>query len=212
VTDNCSPQSIEDELSIAHRALEEGDLGHAAFHIAAALVLDPCHPEVLAVFDSWLAACDDPLKLVSARDDQDWEGWVAMRARAHGRLGHAAEMLPLLAELTAFAQHKDYLAWAHLLKDVGQVPVEVAQSTSEALMRLAASLLEPLALNDPARRSVDSALALLAEWRETKRRLPEPLHAFAILLRKCGKTAEVLRAARTLFELRPDWRSAGTLS
>jgi len=53
------------------------------------------------------------------------------------------------------------------------------------------------------------ALALLAEWRETKRGLPEPLHALSILLRKLGRTNEALTASRMLFELRPDWRSAG---
>ena len=169
-------------------------------------------PKRSPFFDAWLAATDDPLRLVTGRDNEQWEGWGAMRARAHARLGHATEALPLLGELAAFAPHKGYLTWLPLIRNVGQVPDETAQRTSHALLRFAGTLTQPLATGDPARPSVDAALALLAEWRETKRGLPEPLHALSILLRKLGRTGEALAAARTLFELRPDWRSAGTLS
>ena len=85
VVDHCSPHSIQDQLAIAHLAIKDGDLGHAAFHIAAALVVDPANAEVLAVFDAWLSATDNSLGLVSKREDERWVGWIAMQARTHAR-------------------------------------------------------------------------------------------------------------------------------
>lgn len=127
MTDSCAAQSIEDELAIAHRAFKEGELGHAAFHIAAALVIDQNRPETLAVFDGWFAATDDPLGLIKSRNDQQWEGWGAMRARVHATLGQPDEALPLLAGLSTFAPHKAYLAWLPLLRNASQVEDETAR-------------------------------------------------------------------------------------
>ena len=84
VPDSCTPQSVEEELAIAHCAIAEGDLGHAAFHIAAALIIQPSDEQALAVFDGWFTAADDPLRLVAERADEKWEGWVAMRALTPG--------------------------------------------------------------------------------------------------------------------------------
>jgi len=211
VTDGCTTQTIEDELTIAHRALGEGDLGHAAFHIATALVTDPRSAEALAVFDGWFAACDDALALVTKRDKERWEGWFAMRARTYAKLGRAEDALPLLAKLAAAVPEKAYLAWLPLIRSPGQVSDEAAERAALELLGLANSLPEPLSSAHPAHDTVVSALGLLAEWRETKRQLPVPLHAVAIFLRKLGKREEALSAARSLFELRPDWRSIGTL-
>src|SRR6188768_447678 len=211
MTDACTPSSIDDEIAIAHDALKVGDLGHAAFHIAAALVLQPSQPEVLAVFDGWLALADNPLGLLTNRDQPDWEGWFAMRARVHAKLSNAAEALPLLAELATFAPEKDYLSWLPLLANVGRLEDEVVRRTSVKFLKLAVQLREPV---DAAatRPTAEAALAFLAEWRETKRKLPEPLHASTVLLRKLGRIGEAVTAASALFALRPDWHSAATLS
>lgn len=211
MTDSCTTQTIEDELAIAHRAVGEGDLGHAAFHIATALVTDPRSAEAAAMFDGWFAACDNALGLVSKRESENWEGWFAMRARTYAKLGRADDALPLLTKLAAAAPEKGYLAWLPLTGNAGQVSDETAELAAGDLLQLAGSLPEPLASDHPAQATVGAALALLADWRETKRQLATPLHAITIFLRKLGKTDEALSAARALNELRPDWRSIGTL-
>jgi tetratricopeptide (TPR) repeat protein len=212
VTDSCTTQSIEDELAIAHRALREGDLGHAAFHIATALATDPSSAEAVAVFDGWFAACDNALALVSNRENEHWEGWFAMRARTYAKLGQPEIALPLLAKLAAAVPEKAYLSWLPLIPNPGQVSDEAAESAAVELLQLAHAIPEPLASDDPARGTVAAALGLLADWREVKRQLPVPLHATAIFLRKLGKIDEAVTAARALYDLRPDWRSIGTLT
>jgi tetratricopeptide (TPR) repeat protein len=211
VTDSCTTHTIEDELEIAQRALAEADLGHAAFHIAAALTIDPSSAEALAIFDGWFAVCDNALGLVTKRENEHWEGWFAMRARTCAKLGRSEDALPLLTKLAAAAPEKAYLAWLSLIRSPYQVSDEAAESAAAELLRLANSLPEPLASDHPTQRTVAAALGLLADWRETKRKLPVPLHAIAIFLRKLGKIEEAMAAARALYELRPDWRSIGTL-
>lgn len=211
MTDSCSTQTIEDELAIAHRALSEGDLGHAAFHIATALVTDPSNAEAVAVFDGWFATCDNALALVTGQRNESWEGWFAMRARTYAKLGKAEDALFLLAKLAAAAPDKGYLTWLSLIKAPGQLSDQGVERAATQLLGLASSLPEPVAVNDPARPTITLALGLLAGWRETKRHLAVPLHAIAIFQRKLGRIEEALAAAHALFELRPDWRSVGTL-
>lgn len=212
VTDSCTTHTIEDELAIAHRALGEGDLGHAAFHIATALATDPRNAEAVAVFDGWFAACDNALGLVTKRENENWEGWFAMRARTYAKLGRSENALPLLTKLAAAAPEKAYLSWLALIPNPGQVSDEAAESAAVELLQLANAIPEPLASEHPAQDTVAAALGLLADWREVKRQLPAPLHATAIFLRKLGKLEEALTAARALYDLRPDWRSIGTLT
>jgi tetratricopeptide (TPR) repeat protein len=211
VTDRCTTHTIEDELAIAHRAVGEGDLGHAAFHIATALATDPKSTEAVAVFDGWFAACDNALGLVTKRENENWEGWFAMRARTHAKMGRSEDALPLLAKLAAAAPEKGYLSWLPLIPNPGHVSDEAAESAAVELLQLANAIPEPLASDHPAQGTVAAALGLLADWRELKRQLPVPLHATAIFLRKLGKLEEALKAARALYDLRPDWRSIGTL-
>jgi tetratricopeptide (TPR) repeat protein len=212
LTGSCAAHTVEADLAIARRALGERDLGHAAFHIATALVTDPKSAEAAAVFDSWFAACDNALGLVTSREDDHWEGWYAMRARTYAKLGRSESALPLLAKLAAAVPEKSYLSWLALIRKPSQISDEAAESSAVELLSLANALPEPLPLDHPARGTVAAALQLLADFRELKRQLPAPLHATAILLRKQGKLAEALTAARALYELRPDWRSLATLS
>lgn len=212
MTDSCTTDTIQDELAIAYRALREGDLGHAAFHIATALATDPSSGEAVAVFDGWFAACDDALRLVTKRENEHWEGWFAMRVRTYAKLGRPEDALPLLAKLAAAVPEKPYLSWLPLIPNPGHVSDEVAESAAGELLQLANAIPEPLPSDHPAQATVMEALGLLANWRELKRQLPAPLHATAIFLRKLGQLEEALTAARALYALRPDWRSVGTLT
>jgi tetratricopeptide (TPR) repeat protein len=211
VTDSCTPHTIDEELAIAHRALAEGDLGHAAFHIAAALATDPSHAEAGAVFDGWFMACDDALRLLAQREDERWAGWFAMRARTYAKLGRGEDALRLVAKLAAALPEKSYLSWLPLIRNPGELSDEAVEEAAAELLMLANSLPQPVDAADPAHGTAVAALALLADWRESRRRLPVPLHAFTILLRKLGKMEQALMAAHALYELRPDWRSNGTL-
>jgi hypothetical protein len=68
---NCA---AEDDIRIARRVLEDGDLRHAAFHVAAALSTSPHDAEALALADALLRQSSDPFSLAPIKRDENFTG------------------------------------------------------------------------------------------------------------------------------------------
>ncbi len=94
--------SAEEELALARLALGEGDLRHAADHIAAALVRSPTLPEAHEALARLDAASGGDLDLFPL-GQQAFVGAVVARAHLLAAAGRPAEGLDLLAAATGYA-------------------------------------------------------------------------------------------------------------
>lgn len=213
MADDCAPRSIQEELEIARRALRERDLRHAAFHVSGALAHDPNHLEALAILEALFEAADDPLTLAPFEEEGNtWYGTVAMRAWLLLRLKRVGEALVWLARVAEAVPQVPYFTWLSSAPLDGVTNEEVATAAT-VLMRMALRLpAGGMAPEDPARITARLALDLLGRIRETRRALPEPLHASVILLRRLGRFEEARHQAHALEALRPDYASAATLA
>jgi len=94
------PTPAED-MAVAYRAVSDGDLPHAAFHVACALYAgDPNDRKALALLDRLVSDTQDsggdPLALAPLKRD-NYAGTVAVRARILAHLGQYREAFNLLA-------------------------------------------------------------------------------------------------------------------
>ncbi|WP_018784776.1 tetratricopeptide repeat protein [Micromonospora sp. CNB394] len=94
--------SAEEELTLARLALGEGDLQHAADHVAAALVRSPTLPEAHETLARLNAASGGDLDLFPL-GQQAFVGAVVARAHLLAAAGRPAEGLDLLAAATGYA-------------------------------------------------------------------------------------------------------------
>lgn len=92
-------ESPEDDARLARRALDEGDVGHAASHAAAAFGERPDRREYEVLVEQVAAASTDPVAEFS-RDD--WFGTVAARAVALRQRGDHAQALDLLLQVASY--------------------------------------------------------------------------------------------------------------
>ena len=94
--------SAEEELALARLALGEGDLRHAADHVAAALVRAPTLPEAHETLARLAAASGGDLDLFPL-GQHAFVGAVVARAHLLAAAGRPAEGLDLLAAATGYA-------------------------------------------------------------------------------------------------------------
>lgn len=99
--------SAEGELALARLALDQGDLDHAAGHLAGAIVYAPTLPEVHEVLAQIAARADGGLDLFSL-DRHAFIGTVVARAHLLAAAGRPAEGLELLAAATGYAPGIDW--------------------------------------------------------------------------------------------------------
>ncbi|BCJ60438.1 hypothetical protein Jiend_38600 [Micromonospora endophytica] len=92
-----------EELALARRALDAGDLAHAANHVASALVRAPTLPEVHETLARLAAASGDGGLELFALHHHTFVGAVVARAHLLAAAGRAAEGLDLLVAATAHA-------------------------------------------------------------------------------------------------------------
>jgi tetratricopeptide (TPR) repeat protein len=105
---NCA---AEDDIRIARRVLEDGDLRHAAFHVAAALSTSPHDAEALALADALLRQSSDPFSLAPIKRDENFTGTVALRARFLQQKRRHDEALPLIADILHATRKLSFLEW-----------------------------------------------------------------------------------------------------
>jgi tetratricopeptide (TPR) repeat protein len=115
-------EELEDgfDVVVARRALEQGDLAHAAHHIANALATDPVRRDWLALLDEAIARAG-PSALDLAPDEPQKEtyfGIVAVRAYILARIGRLAEAVSLLLQVIRAKPDVPYVQWLLWWKDL----------------------------------------------------------------------------------------------
>ncbi len=108
---NCDGCSPDDDIRIANRVMLEGDLLHAAFHVAAALCQAPHHVEALALADELFALAPDPLDLVPITE-KPYAGTMALRARFLEKLDRHNEAAELSARVATATTSVTFFKWA----------------------------------------------------------------------------------------------------
>ncbi|MER6594981.1 tetratricopeptide repeat protein, partial [Micromonospora purpureochromogenes] len=99
--------SAAEELALARLALDEGDLPHAAGHLAAAIVQAPTLPEVHETLARIAAASGNDLELFPL-GQRVFVGAVVARAHLLAAAGRPAEGLDLLVAATGHAPGVDW--------------------------------------------------------------------------------------------------------
>ncbi|MFK3983158.1 tetratricopeptide repeat protein [Micromonospora sp. NPDC050397] len=134
--------SAEGELALARLALDEGDLRHAAGHLAGALAYAPTMPEVHEVLARLAARADGALDLFPL-DHHPFIGAVVARAHLLAAAGKPDEGLELLAAATAHAPGSDWagVPWVCTPELPGQLdPEQIAR----LLMQICAAVADPV--------------------------------------------------------------------
>ncbi|MEU8260151.1 tetratricopeptide repeat protein [Micromonospora sp. NPDC048999] len=143
--------SAAEELALARLALAEGDLPHAAGHVAAALVQAPTLPEVHEALARVAAASGGDLELFPL-SHHAYVGAVVARAHLLAAAGHPAEGLDLLAAATGYAPTADWAGVPWVTSP--ELPERLEpERTARILMQLCAAVPDPVPrrLRDPLR-------------------------------------------------------------
>ncbi len=100
-----------DDVALARRALEQGRLDQAAFHVAWAVHADPKDEDRLDLLDALIEAADDPLDLFDDDADADY-ATLACRAFVLASRERVADALALLFRVLLAQPDSPYLPWA----------------------------------------------------------------------------------------------------
>ncbi|SCE81122.1 Tetratricopeptide repeat-containing protein [Micromonospora viridifaciens] len=143
--------SAAEELALARLALAEGDLPHAAGHVAAALVQAPTLPEVHETLARLAAVSGNDLELFPL-GHRAFVGAVVARAHLLAAAGRPAEGLDLLAAATGHAPAADWagVPWV----TAPDLPERLdPERIARILMQLCAAVPDPVPrrLRDPLR-------------------------------------------------------------
>ncbi|SBT47031.1 tetratricopeptide repeat protein [Micromonospora auratinigra] len=134
--------SATEELALARLALEEGDLAHAAGHVAAALVQEPTLPEVHETLARVHAASGGDLELFPL-GHHAYVGAVVARAHLLAAAGRPAEGLDLLAAASGYAPGTDWagVPWV----TAPELPERLdPERTARILMQICAAVPDPV--------------------------------------------------------------------
>ncbi|HLL85323.1 MAG TPA: hypothetical protein VK420_21810, partial [Longimicrobium sp.] len=107
------PPTPEQDFELARRALEKGELRHAAEHLAGALAADPTRPQFLSLADELLARGPENAAQLLGLNEQgaNWFGAVALRAYLLARTGGGTDAVSLLLRASSAGAQAKYLAW-----------------------------------------------------------------------------------------------------
>ena len=109
---DCDAVTPEMEAEVVRVALQQGDLPHAAHHVAGLLAADPLNAEHLALYDQLAEAAGDDLVSLFPLEQGVWYGTVACRSRALALEGRHDEAVSLLCRVMAVMPTVPYLVWA----------------------------------------------------------------------------------------------------
>ncbi|MFJ8581618.1 tetratricopeptide repeat protein [Micromonospora sp. NPDC093277] len=134
--------SAVEELALARLALDEGDLPHAAGHVAAAIVQAPTLPEVHETLARVSAASGGDLELFPL-GHRAFVGAVVARAHLLAAAGRPAEGLDLLAAATGYAPDADWAGVPWVIAP--ELPERLEpERTARILMQLCAAVSDPV--------------------------------------------------------------------
>ncbi|WP_204001490.1 tetratricopeptide repeat protein [Micromonospora lutea] len=147
-----------EELALARRALDSGELTHAAEHVAAALARAPTLPEVHEALARLAAASGDGGLGLFPLQHHTFVGAVVARAHLLAAAGHPAEGLDLLVAATAHAPGADWagVPWVTSSELAERLGPEQA---ARVLMQVCAAVADPV---PPANRAALSPYLTLA--------------------------------------------------
>ncbi|GAA4097996.1 tetratricopeptide repeat protein [Actinomadura miaoliensis] len=195
------------ELSMARLALDDGELRHAADHVARALVCDPVLPEAHELLAA-LAAHPRGGADLFPLDQPVFLGTVVARAHVLASRGEPQQALSLLVSAQS---HEPGGAWADVpwMRDPA-LPARLApDDVSMLVMRLASGLGDPVPEDErpPLRPFCDLARAMCAA---------HPGHGAmlwtsSILMRRVGATGEAIELAARSESVEPSFHAAMAL-
>jgi tetratricopeptide (TPR) repeat protein len=189
--------SAEGELALSRLALDEGDLRHAAEHLAGAIVHAPTLPEVHEVLAQLAARAEGGVELFPL-DHHAFIGSVVARAHLLAAAGHPADGLELLAAATSHAPTIDWagVPWV----SAPDLPRRVAPDrVARILMQVCAAVPDPVP--DDERAPLLPYLALARHSVEAHPRHGLLLGAASALARRVGEVTLALTwAARGVRE------------
>jgi tetratricopeptide (TPR) repeat protein len=195
----------EQEIAIAGEALEQGDLGHAMLHVAGALASGPLRADARGLLERILERADDPLALVPFQHGTSF-AIVAVRAYILAKRGRFGEALDLLFQVAAVHPEIPYLAWAdEWLQQPGAAasvdPTSLANHVGRWVVDLEGE-------DDAGRSAILCGLPAVAQLAAAHPQSVDLRYWHVAALRKLGRWADALVAARTLYEEHSTWRSA----
>jgi tetratricopeptide (TPR) repeat protein len=183
--------SAEGELALAQLALDDGDLPHAAEHLAGAMVHAPTLPEVHEVLAQLAARTNGGLGLFPL-DQHAFIGTVVARAHLLAAAGQPAEALRLLAAVTGHAPAIDWadVPWVSAPDLPGRLkPDQIAR----VLMQVCSGLPDPVP--EPERSPLRPYLRLARHAVDAHPRHGLLLGAASALARRVGEASLALEWA-----------------
>ena len=199
----CSGEQLEaeGEVAVARLVLADGDLPHAARHLADALARDPAFVETYEALSELAARAGGPERALALFDlDNPFSGTVAGHAHLCAAAGQWDEALRLLVTVAAHEPTRPWLDVAWLRRDDLPILVE-PEVVASAVVHLAGRLPDPV--DEDEREPLLPMLDLL-------RRAVAVHHDHAMLLwcgstlaRRLGAHDEAIAWAGHSFEVQP---------
>ena len=211
----CAAQlTPEEDMAIAYRAFSDGELPHAAFHVACALYdADPTDKRMLGLLDRLIKASQergaDPLSLAPLKRN-NYAGTVAVRAYVLAQLGRYGEATELLAQVVN--ADRDRLLWKWAVDWVQRPGVAAQIDPGVGASLLAASSISRhpgIRVEDPAAvaelESVVPAAEALVKAHPRQEMLP---WLYGSVLRKIGRLDDAARVAAQAWAASPSYMNA----
>ena len=204
----------DEDLQIAYRASADGDLQHAAFHVAGALKADPTDRRALQLLDRLIAKCKeggvDPLTLAPMGKDV-WVGTAALHAYVLHALGRHREAMDLLRQAAQADQATPWWRWAATwatdAESARQMDGDAAAAT---LAKIVMEVADPAVL--PAERELlEAVVPALETLAQAHPKSDAVRYMYVAAVRKLGRTDEAVRLAEQ-WHTSPSYMSALSLA
>ena len=198
--------AADDDLRIARLALDQGDLRHAAFHVAAALNSAPQDANALALADELRRRSSDPFSLAPIKRDRNFSGTLALRARFLLATGRHGEALPLIADIIGATGNPAFLPWGCAALKA------LAADADVPLVAKLASRVWPIFVNREAAAADRAALAEFVALLDALAGKVDGTGDFfthgSIVQRKAGRLMKALDWGLRAYEATPNFMSA----
>jgi tetratricopeptide (TPR) repeat protein len=197
-----------EELAIARDALAQGDVKHAAHHVAGALAADWDAPETLELLEKIVKNADDALSLTTPdAGGALYYGSAAVRAFVLERGNRLGEALELIAGVAASQPEAPCLSWAErwIARPHGRAALA---GRGDAFARPFGSWVR----ENPGRPLLERALLVLEKAAEADPEAEQPPYVAGMILRRIGRLDDALQVANAAFTRKPSWVSATALA
>ncbi|MBP0019748.1 MAG: tetratricopeptide repeat protein [Cyanobacteria bacterium SBLK] len=202
----------EDNVKSARRALAQGQLSRAIFHLSSALSTEPQNPNWLDLLHQIIETAEDPFQLVPLKQDV-YFALLAVRAYILAYRSHYNEAIYWLARVLQILDEPIYLPW---ISDWFSRPDAAIALTPETRTLFLQALLAKFPgdrIDNPSiREDVERITFVLSQLRQI---VPDDeMLAFShiALLRKLGHLEEALELAQNNCEMLPCWKTAVSLA